>query len=173
MVLNQNKSTVVLSCVIGGVIYGTIMGLYSYLFGARQLGLGLGIGGGVLFGGIILVVFLWRNHKNEVNASAMRAQIERKRKVLCEGPATLRQTKGWNAIGGWLFLSEDAVEFYKGKQNFGGSNVAILLDDMVSVSEKTSARKSTLTITTKDGVYTFLVFKGNIWKEQIDLAVVS
>ena len=69
-----------------------------------------------------------------------------------------------NAIGGWLFLSEDAIEFYPHKMNIGGQNIPILLDDISDVETKLNQVK----IHTKTNeTFIFVVNKANLWKQSI------
>jgi hypothetical protein len=72
--------------------------------------------------------------------------------------------KGATAIGGWLFLSEDAIEFYPHKMNIKAENIPILLDDILNVETQGNQLK----IQTKTGsAYTFVVNKSKLWKQSI------
>ena len=67
-------------------------------------------------------------------------------------------------IGGWLFLSEDAIEFYPHKMNIGGQNISILIDDISNIETKSGQLK----IHTKaNETFTFVVNKANLWKQSI------
>lgn len=121
-----------------------------------------GIIGGVLFGVLFTAcIAIFSNHI-EKKSEHLRDEISKVRKIICEGPANHK--KGGNAIGGWLFVSEDAIEFYPHKMNIGGQNIPILLDDISDVETKFNQLK----IHTKTNeTFIFVVNKANLWKQSI------
>ena len=122
----------------------------------------MGIRAGVLFGVLFTVTMAIFTKHIEKKSVHLRAEISKVRKIICEGPANHK--KGVNAIGGWLFLSEDAIEFYPHKMNIGGQNIPILLDDISNVETKSNQLK----IQTKEKVtFTFVVNKAKLWKQSI------
>ena len=130
------------------------MGIFM---GDLSVGLIAGIAFGVLFTVVIAIIA-----KNlEKKFLPLRAEISKVRSVICEGPASYKN--GINAIGGWMFLSEDAIEFYCHKLNLGGENIPILLDDIVEVK----AKGNQLIIKAKDKEYQFVVNKSKSWQESI------
>ncbi len=108
---------------------------------------------------VTLVVFFLRARHVEKKAELLRTQIYNSRKVICEGPVTHNEGHG---DYGWMFLSEDAIEFYSCKG--GEENIPILLDDIERVEKKFKKLK----IYTKYGeVFSFAVPNSNRWRECI------
>lgn len=143
-----------------GVFYGLFMGLFMGLFEKNIImGIIFGIVCGFLFT-LGISLFMKRSEKKSKN---LRAEISKVRKIICEGPANHK--KGANAIGGWLFLSEDAIEFYPHKINFGGQNIPILLDDVMKVETKSNYLKI---YTKTNDLYTFVVNKSKLWEYSIN-----
>ena len=136
----------------GGIFFGVIMTL--------RMGVA-GVFAGVIFGIIIFLFTSFTSAKVEKAANTLRNEISQVRHVICDGPATYLKDK--KAIGGWLFLSEDALEFYPHKYNTVGENIPILLDDIEGVDIK----KNQLVIRSKIGEYKFVVFKSKLWKQTI------
>lgn len=138
-----------------GLAYGFFMGLF---WGDMTMGIIAGVLFGVLF---TLCMALFSKHI-EKKSEHLRAEISKVRKIICEGPANHK--KGANAIGGWLFLSEDAIEFYPHKMNIGGQNIPILIDDIANIETKSNQLK----IHTKaNETFIFVVNKANLWKQSI------
>ena len=105
-------------------------------------------------------------------AEKLSAEISSARNIICQGPGAYIKTKKVGS-GGWLVLSEDALEYYELKKFDKTGNVAVLLDDIVSTSaqEKKGLIYDILVVNTKDTTYHFNVADGAIWKEQIDTTV--
>ena len=142
-------------CCSCGLVYGVLMGLF---LGSMITG----IIAGVLFGVLLTVCLAIFSKHIEKKSEHLRAEISKVRKIICEGPANHK--KGVNAIGGWLFLSKDAIEFYPHKMNIGGQNIPILLDDISDVETKLNQLK----IHTKTNeTFIFVVNKANLWKQSI------
>lgn len=112
---------------------------------------------GSLFTIAITIFSIFMEKKSE----HLRNEISKVRNIICEGPANY---KNGLAIGGWLFLSEDALEFYPHKVNLGGSCVAILIDDIVNVDTKGKQ----LIIQSKNELFKFVVNKSKLWKNSIN-----
>ena len=128
---NGIKEWVLLGC-LSGLLYGFFMGLFF-----KNIVIGIIVG--VLFGAIFAACIAIFSKKFEKKSECLRAEISQVRKIICEGPAT--HINGKNAIGGWMFLSEDAIEFYPHKMNVGGENMAILIDDITNVEIKINQLK--------------------------------
>lgn len=144
-----------LLCCSGGLVYGVVMGLF--------LGnMTIGIIAGILFGVLYTVCMAIVSKLLEKKFKHLRAEISKSRKIICEGPANHK--KEVNVIGGWLFLSEDTIEFYPHKMNIGGQNIPILLGNISNVETKSNQLK----IHTKTNeTFTFVVNKANLWKQSI------
>ena len=109
---------------------------------------------------VILLFFkLWFKFI-EKKVVKLREEILKERKIICEG---LASNKTDRVIGGWLFLSEAAVEFYPYNVNGEVKSVAILLDDIVNIEVK----KDLLIIKSISKEFTFNVFDAPLWKEMI------
>lgn len=153
-------------CCGGGLVYGIIMGLF---WGNMTMGIMAGVLFGVLFTVCMAIllkliekIFEPLSAEIEKKSEHLRAEISKVRKIICEGPAYHK--KGVNSIGGWLFLSEDAIEFYPHKMNIGNQNIPILLDDISDVETKLNQLK----IHTKTNeTFIFVVNKANLWKQSI------
>ena len=103
-----------------------------------------------------IIGVLCYNNKKEAE---FRRKIGQERKIICEGPAQLTGAKGY------MFLSNDALEFYGTDKTFGveKKNFAILPDDFKAVE----GQGKKLYIETKDQTIEFKVYKAEVWKEQI------
>ena len=159
----------------GGAVGGIIMGGFCAIMGSFSYAL-LGFITFFLMG---LIMILWGfshgEKKAEKGAKILCEQIEASRKVLCQG--TAKHVGKLRALThGWMFVSEDAVEFYaiKGDAVVGSKsdNIAILLDDIQTIDiGKDLLWGDKILITTTENTYHFLVGKPNTWKEQIELAI--
>lgn len=150
---SSTKDYIVLGLLCGGS-YGLLMAIFM---GDVEMGMF----GGILFGTLFPLFIYIFSSRLEKRAVGLRQEISKVRTIVCEGPSNHK--KGANAIGGWLFLTTDALEFYAHKVNFGGGNIAILLDDITAVEVK----KNQLIITTKLETITFIVNKAEEWKKSI------
>ena len=151
---NGTKEYIVLFCT-SAIIYGVLMGTYYHNMIA-------GVFAGLVFGVVFTVATSVFGKRFEKKAAVLREEISKVREVICDGPAN--HQKGFNGIGGWLFLTEDAIEFYPSKMNFGGQNIPILLDDITNVQAKSNRLK---VYTKKNGTYTFVVNKADLWLRTI------
>ncbi|MBR3552202.1 MAG: hypothetical protein IKN72_02310 [Clostridia bacterium] len=174
IIKNGTKPLLILSA-IGGAIFGIVMALYFGLMYRDKSSIILGLSAGGLWFILYFLAMFLLVRKNEQNAESLHRQIELARKVICEGPV-LYINGSRRGTGGWMFLSEDAVEFYRVKGNFGGNNVAIPLDDVVSVTvgkRNPFGQTNQMTIQTCENHFVFSVAKAKVWKAQIDQAVAS
>lgn len=186
------------SFIIMAVVYGGIMGFQSYMDSEDLIiSIVVAIITGLIFSLLMSAIFRMVEKKaskvaNKINyqiqdgklTEKLRKEIEADRKVIYDDFAGYKTDEKPDVIGriflrkyalefnvaGWMFLSESALEFYKLKGNFSGENIAILLDDIVSTSIK---NKQSLIVSTGKKDYIFTVNDADIWKEKIDLAVVS
>ena len=133
---------------------------------------------------IVFVVVFWFMYRWEIKkfhkkneelyemAAELHTEISAVRNIICEGPGAYFVTKSVGS-GGWLVLSEDALEYYELKKFNKTGNVAVLLDDIVSTSVqvKKNMMYDILIVNAKDTTYHFNVADGAVWKEQIDTTV--
>ena len=155
MVYRMGIKQYALMCIYGVLLFGfftTVISGYTL-----KTGLISGVAFGVLytFGIALFMSFAERKF------AYLRTEISKVRKIVCEGPASHK--KGINAIGGWMFLSEDAIEFYAHKLNFGGNNIPILFDDIVEVESK----RNKIIIKTYEEQFIFIVCQAKAWEKSI------
>jgi len=155
MVYKSSVKDYAIMCCFSGLFYGFSMGLYwQDMF--------MGIIAGVLFGVLFTLCMSLFSKHIEKKIKPLREQISKDRKIICEGSANHK--KGTNAIGGWMFVIEDTIEFYPHKVNIGGQNVSISIHDIINIETKSNQ----LIINTKLGkTFVFVVSKANLWKQSI------
>ncbi len=150
MILKNTFGDVLKLSFIGGVMYGLLMGIVG---GSVNVGIATGI---FFWWGFSLLIYLFAKGI-EKRVQPLREEISAKRKIICEGGTTV------NGIGGWMFLTEDAVEFYPHKANFGGNAFYIALDEIVEVTVK-----GKLIIKKRDYTYELAAVKPHVWKDYIE-----
>ncbi len=116
---------------------------------------------------IVLLSFMIFKYKSlDKKSKYLRQEISKVRTIICEGPA-VHKIGVVNEFYGWLFFSEDALEFYPIKMNRDGArNIAILIDDIIDVETKRNKR-NILFIDSKGGSFIFSVDKPELWKNTI------
>ena len=139
-----------------GIIYGSFMGLFVGLSTQSfLLGLIMGIFAGALFGFLLFISTINQSKK----FIAKRNEISSQRRIICEGPANFKNR------GGWLFFTEEALEFYPSK--FYPSQRYLILPLTKLTSSMTTSNK--LEITAFDNKkFLFVVANNKEWKRQID-----
>ena len=162
MIYKNGLKEYLIMCAFCTVFFGLFMGIYSgFVVDDFNFGIISGMGSGLFFGVFFTIAMAIVSVIIEKKSENLRAEISKVRSIICEGPANHK--KGANGIGGWLFLSEDALEFYPHKANFGGKNIAILIDDITNVDTKANQ----LIIQSNMEKYQFVVNKSNMWKKSI------
>ncbi len=138
-----------------GTIFGLCMG--AFFFFTRIVNLAgffvVAVSSGTLFA-FIMYLFAKRV---EIKSKYLHNEIAKVRRIICEGVATIK------GVGGWLFVTEDAIEFYPHKINLGGESIAVLIDDIVAVNNGFN----NIEIATKESTYKFIVNKPTGWKNLI------
>lgn len=153
--------------IIMGAVYGFIMGVFiSFAIPLDpETNLMLGIYVGLFFGTAYTIPMALIASSVAKKAKPLREEISKVRKIVCEGPATHKKSSiDLKNVGGWLFLSEDAIEFYPLKLYVGGKNVGVPLDDIKKIERKGNI----ISISTTEETYQFIVDKGNLWEETIN-----
>lgn len=140
---------------IFGIIYGLIHGLFHW-------DIMRGIIVGLISATIFTISAVLNSKRIEKKVALIRLEISKAGKIICEGPANNK--KAIVAIGGWLFVSQDTIEFYPNKKNKKRQNVTIIIDDIVSIKTKLNQLKIYVK---EDKTYTFVVNKANLWKQAI------
>ncbi len=142
-----------------GSVFGVPMGL---LFGLRSWSVPVGIIGGILSGFLFAFFVFLFSKLMEKKFAKTRKEISSSRRVICDGVATFKGN------GGWLFLTEEGLEFYPHKINFSTNEVRIPMKSIFSVS----TQKNLLVLGTSNEPKLEILVSGNKeWKEQIENAV--
>lgn len=113
-----------------------------------------------LFSGI----FLFYDKYQEKKAYYCRHKVEAAQEVICQGSAVIR--KSIFNTGGWMFLGNTSLDYYKITAASGEKTMEINLSDIVS----TSVSRNLLTIKTDVQSVTFGVGNAKEWKKQIEQA---
>lgn len=173
MIIKHEKITGV--AIKAGLLLGIIAGAVYAILGLIYYAFPMFLGFFLMGFAIIKWTFSHGEKKAEKGAKILCEQIEASRKVLCQGSAK-HAGKLRALTHGWMFISEDAVEFYsiKGDLVVGskGDNIAILLDDIQTIDiGKDMVWGDKILIATTENTYHFVVCKPDTWKEQIELAI--
>jgi len=143
------------------LIFGAPIGM---LVGLSTEKLIVGMVFGVLGGGLFSFSMCVFASLQEVKFEEKRSEIANDRRVLCEGPANVCGN------GGWLFLTEDYIEFYPHKLNFSSKEIKI----PAGMVEMVKTHKKQIVITTFDNTsVTILVAQNKEWKKQIDVLLIN
>lgn len=135
--------------------FGGLMGL---IIGIARASVLYGIIGGAIAGGLFTLLMFVFIACTEKKFDAMRREIAGERTIYCDGGATL------SGNGGWMFFTENGLEFYPHKANLSTAKIRIPLETIVSVCDQNNK----LIVTTKaNGDYTVLVAKANLWAQKI------
>jgi hypothetical protein len=139
-----------------GVMFGVPMGIF---FGINYWSVCFGVLGGLACGVLVTLLILLFCVVTEKKFDKLRVAIATERTVICDGGATVKGN------GGWMFLTENALEFYPHKINISTKNIIIPLAEIHSVDIK----KNQLLIAEKDGtVLPIVVSHVKEWKKQVD-----
>ncbi len=143
-----------------GVLFGIPMGA---MFGLKYLSLLTGIISGVLCGFLFaFLMFLFVKYQ-EKKFDKKREQIAKERKIICDGGATL------NGNGGWMFFTEQGLEFYPHKINLSTKEIMIPMQSIASVK----TYRNQILVSTNGQVVTIVVSHNKEWKKQIDGAIMK
>ena len=141
-----------------GVLFGIPMGA---MFGLKYLSLLTGIISGVLCGFLFaFLMFLFVKYQ-EKKFDKKREQIAKERKIICDGGATV------NGNGGWMFFTEQGLEFYPHKINLSTKEIMIPMQSIASVK----TYRNQILVSTNGQVVAIVVSHNKEWKKQIDDAI--
>ena len=143
-----------------GVMFGVPMGI---LFGLMQLSLLLGVITGFLCGFLFaFLIFLFVKYQ-EKKFDKKRTEIAKERKIICDGGATI------NGNGGWMFFTEDGIEFYPHKINISTKEIII----PTSMIEAVNTHKNQIVVrTSNNSIVAIVVSHNKEWKKQIEATIV-
>lgn len=149
------------------ILVGTILGLGMGLFACVKQGVLFGVIFGIIMGalfGLIMGVFLYFQSKYFKKNSK---KITGKGTIVFEGGAN--HFKGAEAVGGWLYLTNEELIFQSGIFNIRNHKLVVPLDQIISV--RTSLTRcyipNGLQVTTNDGVEKFIVSKRKEWVRRL------
>lgn len=143
-----------------GVLFGIPMGA---MFGLKYLSLLTGIISGILCGFLFaFLMFLFVKYQ-EKKFDKKREQIAKERKIICDGGATV------NGNGGWMFFTEQGLEFYPHKINLSTKEIMIPMQSIASVK----TYKNQILVSTNGQVVGIVVSHNKEWKKQIDGAIMK
>ena len=143
---------------LAGVMFGVPMG---FLFGFMHRSLLFGIIAGFFCGFLFtLLIFLFMKYQ-EKKFDKKRTEIARERKIICDGVATI------NGNGGWMFFTENGIEFYPHKINISTKEIVIPMNTIESVK----TNKNQILVQANGKTIAILVSHNNEWKKQIEDAL--
>lgn len=137
------------------LLFGCPMGLWYGLIGRSVIkGVISAVFSGCLF---TLLVFLFIKTQEKMY-DKMRIGITEERKLICDGVAN------YQGNGGWLFFTEQGLEFYPHKINFSQKELMIPISAIKSAKTK---KNQLIVETTDNSTSEFLVSHNKEWAEQI------
>lgn len=143
------------------VLFGGIMGIF---IGLIRLNVLLGVIMGVLSGCLFSFLMFLFVKVVEKKFDKMRVEIAEERKIFCDGGATIQ------GVGGWMFLTENGVEFYPHKINYTQDKLFIPLKEIQTVETKGN---QILIRTVNNLQFAIVVAKNNQWKKEIESVLVQ
>ena len=143
-----------------GIISGLLFGIvFALLYNDPFFGLRAGVFGGFFFG-ITYTSAMWLlSLILELKYSKLRNKIDEQRLIVCNGGAS---NKG---NGGWLFFTENGIEFYPHKINFSSKKIIIPIKLIQNVD---NVGNVLIVYITNDIYYEFVVFQSNKWRKNIE-----
>ena len=156
MVYKNGLKEYSLTTVLFGVPTGILLGLSKLSF---MVGVVSGILSGLLF---TLLMFLFIKVQ-EKKFDKKRIEIAKERRIICDGGATI------NGNGGWMFLTENGIEFYPHKINISTKEIKI----PVSMIEAVKAQKKQIRVTANGKTIAIVVSQNKEWKKQIESTIVN
>ena len=144
VIVKQNLGRLWLASMLGGLVFGAMM-----MIGFGPIGILSGLLFGVLFGFAMQIV----TGTMEKKWAPKRAEISAKTTILVEGGANL------DGNGGWLFVTEEGVEYYTHKMNFDHRTLNFSRDDIQSIHKEGSK----LAVIANNVKYVFVVNYVDRW----------
>ena len=142
-----------------GILFGIPMGLF---YGLEYLNFIVGIIVGITSGSLFAFLIFLFCKVMEKNFTKKREEICRERKVICDGGAT------YEGIGGWLFFTENTLEFYPHKINYSTKQLTIPCEKINSVSIK---RNNIIIDAFEEKKFSIVVSHTDEWKAQIEKVI--
>ena len=140
------------------VLFGVPMGI---LFGLLQLSFIGGVVSGVLSGLLFTLLMFVFIKIQEKKFDKKRTEIAKERKIICDGGATI------NGNGGWMFFTENGIEFYPHKINISTKEIVIPTNTIESVK----TNKNQILVSANGKTIAIVVSHNKEWKKQIEDAL--
>ena len=140
------------------VLFGVPMGI---LFGLSQLSFIVGVVSGVLSGLLFTLLMFVFIKIQEKKFDKKRIEIAKERRIICDGGATI------NGNGGWMFLTENGIEFYPHKINISTKEIVIPTNTIESVK----TNKNQILVSANGKTIAIVVSHNKEWKKQIEDAL--
>ena len=157
MIFKNEAKNYLLTGLICFLVYGLCM---SILFGIV-----LGLGAGLFFAIMMVVVLSAQSSSLEKCFEQTRYNISKTERINCEGPATYNE--GTAKIPGWIFYTDSGLIFYS-KKDISTPKLTISKSDILNT---TSNKGNLLTIQTGLGVHTFVVVKADSWRNVMTASI--
>lgn len=151
-IVKNSTGQLFMTCMLGGVVFGAVMGIMwsamgmSFVLGFLICSVVFGL---LMFGAMAVAVKVLNNNsrKNIMKKVAMSGQI------YFEGAANR------SGNGGWLFVTQNAVEHHVHNTNIDTKSTIMPHDEIISIYK--SGKK--LSVKTTKTTYTFVVNNINEW----------
>lgn len=146
IIVKNNNGRLWLASLLGGLLFGVVMCLVIGVIGLLS-----GLLFAVLFG-LAMQITVSRLEKSPTWA-AKRTEISQTKTIIVEGAANL------DGNGGWLFVTDQGVEYYTHKMNFDNRTL-IFTNDQISTITKEGSKLVIVACNTK---YKFVVNYVDTW----------
>lgn len=156
MVYQNGLKEYSLTAILFGVPMGILYGLSKLSF---RFGIVLGVLSGLLF---TLLMFLFIKVQ-EKKFDKKRIEIAKGRRIICDGGATI------NGNGGWMFFTENGLEFYPHKINISTKEFVIPINTIKSVN----TYRNQVIINAGEKPVVIVVSHNKEWKKQIEALLVN
>ena len=141
------------------VLFGVPMGI---LFGLSKLSFIVGVVSGVLSGLLFTLLMFLFIKVQEKKFDKKRIEIAKERRIICDGGATI------NGNGGWMFLTENGIEFYPHKINISTEVIKI----PTNMIEAVKTNKNQIVGTSNCKNIAIVVSHNKEWKKQIEKTII-
>ena len=142
------------------VLFGVPMGI---LFGLSKLSFIVGVVSGVLSGLLFTLLMFLFIKVQEKKFDKKRIEIAKERRIFCDGGATI------NGNGGWMFLTENGIEFYPHKINISTEVIKI----PTNMIEAVKTNKNQIVVTSNGKNIAIVVSHNKEWKKQIEKTIIN
>lgn len=155
------------TAILSAILFGTGLGAFASITKGLKNGIITGVVFGILFG-LIICAFAFIQSKKFKNASR---EIVKNEKIVFNGGANHLTVE--EAVGGWLFSTENELVFQSHEFNINNHKLIIPLNQIKGIKAiLTHGYMPTgLQVITNDSVEKFVVFERKEWIKQINDAI--